>query len=284
MSGPVTEIEAVLTELRAIAQHAEAFELTELCQTAAERACAVRELEGELQHLKAKLKSDVAALNIDLEHELPLVVREASVDDLKRHFSAFVERTFQTWLEAELILELLELGALAERGDALVREAEASALRPSVIPELGTRALEVDSFPRDFGVFALSTVGIAVLFSNALLGGAMLVLAPFVARYSRERTEAELRERAAAEAGRAVREATERLVLELLRRLDAFAAELSAFALRASTQAREGALELHRKSGGAEPWQQRLSGLVPRLLALSPASPAQSSPPESSAS
>ncbi len=280
MSGPASEIEALLTELRQVAQHAEAFELGELCQRATETARAARELEGELERLKRKLKDDIAALNIDLERELPLVVREASVDDLKRHFSAFVERTFQTWLEAELEEFESELGALAERGDALVREAEASALRPSVIPELGTRALEVDSFPRDFGVFALSTVGIAVLFSNALLGGAMLVLAPFVARYSRERTEAELRERAATEAGRAVREATERLELELLRRLDAFAAELSAFALRASARAREGALELHQKSGGAEDWQRRLGDLVPRLLALAPANPgAESSPP-----
>jgi hypothetical protein len=148
-----------------------------------------------------------------------------------------------------------------------------------VIPELGTRALEVDSFPRDFGVFALSTVGIAVLFSNALLGGALLVLAPFVARYSRERTELELRERAAAEAGRAVREASARLEVELLRRLDAFAAELLAFALRASQRAREGALELHEKSGAAQDWRERLSGLVPRLQALSPASSGEQSPP-----
>jgi hypothetical protein len=159
-----------------------------------------------------------------------------------------------------------------------VREAETAAKRPSVIPELGTRALEVDSFPRDFGVFALSTVGIAVLFSNALLGGAMLVLAPFVARYSRERTEAELRERAASEATRAVREATERLEVELLARLAAFAAELLAFALRASAQARSGGLELHEKSGAAHDWQQRLGGLVPRLLALSPEGPAEPGP------
>jgi len=205
-------------------------------------------------------------------------VREASVDDLKRHFPAFVERSFQDWLQAELQEFESELAALAERGDALVREAEATATRPSVIPELGTRALEVDSFPRDFGVFALSTVGIAVLFSNALLGGALLVLAPFVARYSRERTEVELRERAAAEASRAVREATERLEAELLRRIDGFAAELAAFALRASERAREGALELHEKSGGAAEWQQRLSGLVPRLQAVAPASPGEPSP------
>ncbi|HVJ14025.1 MAG TPA: hypothetical protein VM686_01230 [Polyangiaceae bacterium] len=272
MSATLPEIETLLTELRSIAGHAEAVELGELCQRAAETASAARELDGELERLRTKLQNDVATLNADLGRELPLVVRDASVDDLKRHFSAFVERSFQTWLEAELAEIESELGALAERGDALVREAEAAALRPSVIPEIGTRALEVDSFPRDFGVFALSTVGIAVLFSNALLGGALLVLAPFVARYSRERTEVELRERAATEAGRAVREATERLQVELLKRLDAFAAELLAFALRASERARAGALELHARSGSGEDWQQRLGGLVPQLQALSPAS------------
>lgn len=278
MSGTLAELEGLLAEVRSVAERADAAELGELCERASTTVRAARDLASELEVLKGKLEIDIASLNADMERELLLVVREASVDDLKRHFSAFVEKSFQEWLEAELQEFESELAALAERGDALVREIEASALRPSVIPELGTRALEVDSFPRDFGVFALSTVGIAMLFSNALLGGALLVLAPLVARYSRERTEVELRSRAAAEASRAVREATERLEAELLRRLSAFAAELSAFGLRASERAREGALSLSEKSGSGEDWQQRLSGLVPRLQALSPAPSGEQSP------
>jgi hypothetical protein len=72
-----------------------------------------------------------------------------------------------------------------------------------------------------------------------------------------------------------VKEATERLQVELLRRLDAFAAELFAFGLRASERARAEALELHEKSGASGDWQQRLGGLVPRLHELAPASTAE---------
>jgi hypothetical protein len=270
MRPRLPELEALLQDLSAIAEAAEASELFEACKSASLTAKATAEIATELRRLRGKLVTDIALLNADLERELPLVVREASVDDLKRHFSAFVEAAFQAWLEAELLEFEQELAALAERGDALVREAEQAVARPSVIPELGTRALEVDSFPRDFGVFALSTVGIAVLFSNALLGGALLVLAPFVARYGRGRTEVELRSRAAAEAGRAVREAASRLEVELQKRLHTFELELEAFALRSSAEAREGALTLFERSAGGGDWQRRLSELLPRLRAASP--------------
>ncbi len=233
----------------------------------------------ELERIKSKLAADVGTFRSDLESELPLVVRHASIDELKRHFPAFVERMFERWLQAELAELEAELSRLAERTDALLRRPEGGLTRPSIMPELGTRALEVDSFPRDFGVFALSTFGIAVLFSNALLGGALLVLAPVVARYGRERHEADLRERAVAEATRAVREATSRLSADLERRLDVFGKKLREFTSGAAAPAQRGLREMleHalRERGGSgdevqrcEDWQQRLSGLLARLQAV----------------
>ncbi len=238
-----------------------------------------RQVQEELERLKRKLEADVTTLLGDLERELPLVVRGASTDDLKRHFPAFVEQSFERWAQAELAELEAELTQVSERTDALLRRPEGGLARPSILPELGTRALEVDSFPRDFGVFALSTFGIAVLFSNALLGGALLVLAPVVARYGRERHEADLRERAAAEALRAVREASTRLSAELERRLDGFGEQLRRFTAGSAAPARRGLREileqsLRDRAGGGdeqarcEGWQQRLSELLARLRAL----------------
>jgi hypothetical protein len=158
-------------------------------------------------------------------------------------------------------------------------------LRPSFLPELGTRALEVDTFQRDFGVFALSTVGVAVLFSNVFLGGALLVAAPFVARYGRERTLVELRKRATDEATRALGEATDRLEQELSGRIHGFGIELLSLAAGPDAPARKGVADMLERALAerslASPdlpaevercrsWQERLTGLLARAQALSP--------------
>jgi hypothetical protein len=242
-------------------------------------------VEREVDRIQAKLSSDVAQFKSDLKLELPAAVREASLDDLKRHFTAFAERSYRRWLEAELAEIEAELERVAAQVDALLREGGARVLRPSVLPELGTRALEVDTFQRDLGVFALSTVGVAVLFSNVFLGGALLVAAPFVARYGRERTLVELRERATEEAARALGEATSRLELEVSRRIQSFGAELLAFAAGPDAPARRGVADMleralaERSAPNPDPsaelercrsWQERLTELLARAQALEP--------------
>ena len=94
-----------------------------------------------LQRIKAKLKGDIARFNDDLGAELPLVVQRATIDDLKRHFPAFVEHVFSHWLHAELAEIEQELAELAERTEAITRAADSGLSRPSILPELGTRAL-----------------------------------------------------------------------------------------------------------------------------------------------
>ncbi len=242
-------------------------------------------VERELERIQAKLSADVAQFKSDLGLELPAAVREATLDDLKRHFTAFAERSFRTWLEAELAEIEGELERVSVQVDALLRESGARVLRPSVLPELGTRALEVDTFQRDFGVFALSTVGVAVLFSNVFLGGALLVAAPFVARYGRERTLVELRERATDEATRALGEATDRLEQEVSRRIHGFGLELLALAAGPDAPARKGVADMLGRALAerslASPdlpaelercrsWQERLTGLLARAQALEP--------------
>jgi hypothetical protein len=267
---PAGEIEARIAELRAPS-------------TGSGDVAAL--VEREVDRIQAKLTADVNQFKADLRLELPAAVREASLDDLKRHFTAFAERSFRTWLEAELAEIETELERAAAQVDALLREGGARVLRPSVLPELGTRALEVDTFQRDFGVFALSTVGVAVLFSNVFLGGALLVAAPFVARYGRERTLVELRERATEEAARALGEATDRLEQEVSRRIESFGAELLGLAVGPDAPARKGVAEMleralaERSAPNVElpaelercrSWQERLTGLLARAQALSP--------------
>ncbi len=128
-------------------------------------------------------------------------------------------------------------------------------------------------------------MGVAVLFSNVFLGGALLVAALFVARYGRERTLVELRERATEEAARALGEATERLEQEVSRRIESFGAELLGLAVGPDAPARRGVAEMleralaERSAPNVElpaelercrSWQERLTGLLARAQALSP--------------
>jgi hypothetical protein len=259
--------------------------LAELRAPASGAADVAALVERELERIQAKLSADVAQFKSDLKLELPAAVREASLDDLKRHFTAFAERSFRTWLEAELAEIEAELERVSVQVDALLRESGARVLRPSVLPELGTRALEVDTFQRDFGVFALSTVGVAVLFSNVFLGGALLVAAPFVARYGRERTLVEARERATEEATRALGEATDRLEQEVSRRIHGFGLELLALAAGPDAPARKGVADMLGRAVAerslaspdlpvelerCQSWQERLTGLLARAQALEP--------------
>jgi hypothetical protein len=62
--------------------------------------------------------------------------------------------------------------------------------------ELHTPRIEVDRFAYDVGIFAVLSLGMGVLFANALLGGLLIVAAPALALWNRDRTEAETKKRA----------------------------------------------------------------------------------------
>ena len=58
------------------------------------------------------------------------------------------------------------------------------------------RAVDVDTFAGDIGVFAMLSLGLGTVFANALLGGVLLVAAPALALYNKDRTNSLLRRRA----------------------------------------------------------------------------------------
>jgi type II secretory pathway pseudopilin PulG len=165
------------------------------------------------------------------------------MDDIKLYLPGFLEATFTRWArtEAEEIAQALE--ALAEKMVALLREdAHDAAVRLSSMAgaDVPQPDLTVDTFGYDVGVFALFTLGLGMLFSNALLGGLLTVAAPVLALYLRGRVEIQTRQLAKQQAEKALREASAKLRPKLEELVGDFASRLEAWMLEAGK-------ELHRE-------------------------------------
>src|SRR5690606_25626217 len=91
------------------------------------------------------------------------------------------------------------LEQVAERAIAMVRE-DAADVGQRVGQAMGSDVvspeISVDTFAADVGVFAVLSLGLGTLFANAMLGGVLLVAAPLLALYNRDKTEALVRRRA----------------------------------------------------------------------------------------
>ena len=209
-------------------------------KTLEQRRLTVRE---EIAAVRAWAGRDLGRLCDDVIRQLPALVDDAPIDDVKIYLPGFLETTFTRWAEAETAEIAQALEALAEKMVALLREdAHDAAVRLSAnagadVPEPD---LAVDTFGYDVGVFALFTLGLGMLFSNALLGGLMTVAAPVLALYLRGRVELETRQRAKEQAEKALRAAASKLRPKLDEMVEGFAGRLEAWMHEAGT-------ELHRE-------------------------------------
>jgi GTPase SAR1 family protein len=209
-------------------------------KTMEQRRITIRE---EVSAIRSWAGRDLERFCDDVVRQLPAVVDEAPIDDVKLYLAGFLETTFARWAEAEAQEIAQALEALAERMVALLREdAHDAAVRLSANAgeEVPRPDLTIDTFGYDVGVFALFTLGVGMLFSNALLGSLLTVAAPVLALYLRSRVELETRERAKEQAEKALREAAAKLRPKLDEMVEAFAARLEAWMLEAGR-------ELHRE-------------------------------------
>jgi hypothetical protein len=98
----------------------------------------------------------------------------------------------------------------------------------------------VDTFGYDVGVVALATIGLGVMFTNALLGGLLTLAAPVLAVYVRGKVEIETRKRAKEFAPQALRDAAAKIGPKLDEMIQEFAGRLDAWVVSAGE-------ELHRE-------------------------------------
>ena len=208
--------------------------------TVEKRRITIRE---EAAAIKAWASRDLDRFVDDVVRQLPAQLETASGDEIKTHLAGFLEATFKEWAQAETHEIANALEKLAEKTVALVRE-DAHDVGKRVGDAMGTDmkppAVEVDTLPYDVGIFAMFTLGLGVVFANALLGGILLLGAPALAVWVRERTESEIRKRALELAPAALREASAKVAPKISEMVDQFADRLDQFVVAAGE-------ELHRE-------------------------------------
>jgi len=193
--------------------------------------------------VKAWARRDLDRFVDDVVRQIPEVIDAATGEQLKQNLGPFLERTFADWAKAETGEIAAALERLAEKTIAIVREdAREVAKRVSAALGADVRApdVEVDTFGYDVGVFALFTMGIGMLFTNALLGGLLTLAAPLLAIYMKDKVEAEIKKRAKELGPKAVREAAQQVGPKLESMIEDFAKRLDEWVVTAGE-------ELHRE-------------------------------------
>lgn len=210
--------------------------------------------ERTLEDRRATIREEVAAIHAwvrrdldrfcdDVIRQLPDIVDEADIEDVKLYLPGFLESTFVDWAEGETREIAQALETLAEKMVALLREDAHSAaerLSSTMGADIPAPDVRIDTFGYDVGVFALFTIGLGMMFSNALLGSMLTIAAPVLALYLRGRIEAETRTKAKSQAATALREAAARVAPKLDEMVDEFAKRLDAWVVAAGK-------ELHRE-------------------------------------
>ena len=209
-------------------------------RTIEERRSGIRE---EVSAIRAWVRRDLEHFVENVEKQLPGMIDSASGDDLKRHLGDFLQKTFTDWAQAETKEIGAALEALAEKTIALVRE-DAQDVAKRVGEALGgdlkAPDASVDTFGYDMGVVALGILGLGVMLTNPLLGGALALAAPVLAVYVRGKVEVEMKKRAKELAPQALREAAARVGPKLEEMINEFASRLDAWVVTAGE-------ELHRE-------------------------------------
>jgi len=153
----------------------------------------------EAAAIKAWAKRDLERFCDEFLEKLPAMLEAASADDVRQHFGAYLEKAFKDWAARETQEIATSLEQVAERAIAMVRE-DAADVGQRVGQAMGSDVvspeISVDTFAADVGVFAVLSLGLGTLFANAMLGGVLLVAAPLLALYNRDKTEALVRRRA----------------------------------------------------------------------------------------
>lgn len=212
--------------------------------TIEKRRLAIREEAGAI---KAWARRDLDRFCDDVIRQLPGILEQSSGDDLKQHLGPFFEHSFRQWAELETKEIAAALEALAERMVALVKD-DAHDVGKRVSGAMGADLkappIEVDRFAYDVGIFAVLSIGMGVLFANALLGGLLLAAAPALALWNRGRTEAEIKKRALELGPLVLREAAAKVGPKIDEMVDDFASRLDEWVVTAGQELHKEVIEV----------------------------------------
>jgi predicted GTPase len=251
--------------------------------TIEKRRLLIREEAGSI---KAWARRDLDRFCDDVVRQLPAVLDRANASDLKQHLGPFLEHSFKQWAEAETREIASALEQLAEKMVALVKDdAHDVGKRVSTAmgAELHTPRIEVDRFAYDVGIFAVLSLGMGVLFANALLGGLLIVAAPALALWNRDRTEAETKKRALELAPVVLRETAGKVAPKIDEMVEDFATRLDEWVVTTGQELHKEIIEVlqhvrEERSRGdrdhagellrCEQEAERLAGATTRLTAL----------------
>jgi small GTP-binding protein len=209
---------------------------------------------GTIEQRRSQIREDVMGIKVgarkdldrfvdDTIRQIPNVIDSAKPEDLRQYLPAFLEDTFKAWAEAESKEIAASLEALAEKTIALVRE-DAHDTAKRVGETLGTDVkrleVQIDTFGYDLGIFALFTLGLGMMFANALLGGMLALAAPILALVVKDRVEGEYKKRAKDLAPEVLRAAALKVAPKLEEMITEFGEKLDAWVVTAGE-------ELHRE-------------------------------------
>ncbi|GMV17225.1 MAG: dynamin family protein [Myxococcales bacterium] len=244
------------------------------------------DIREEAGAIKAWARRDLDRFCDDVVRQLPGILQQASGDDLKQHLGPFFEHSFRQWAELETREIAAALEALGERMVALVKD-DAHDVGKRVSGAMGADLkappIEVDRFAYDVGIFAVLSLGMGVMFANALLGGLLLAAAPALALWNRGRTEAEIKKRALELGPVVLREAAAKVGPKIDEMVDEFASRLDEWVVTAGQELHREVIEVlaavraEREAGASdreaelarsERDSERLSQLGARLEAL----------------
>jgi small GTP-binding protein len=219
------------------------------------------QIREEVMGIKVGARKDLDRFVDDTIRQIPHVIDSAKPEDLRQYLPGFLEETFKRWAEAESKEIASSLEALAEKTIALVRE-DAHDAAKRVGDTLGTDVkrldVQIDTFGYDVGIFALFTLGLGVMFANALLGGMLALAAPILALVVKDRVEGEYKRRAKDMAPEVLRAAAAKVAPKLDDMIGDFGDKLDAWVVTAGEELHREVLEvLHatqeaRKSGAKD--------------------------------
>jgi Zn-dependent protease with chaperone function/ribosome biogenesis GTPase A len=190
-----------------------------------QRRSAIRE---EVSAIKAWAGRDLQRFVDDVTRQIPDVVDNASSDDIRQHMASFLESTFRDWAQKETGEIAGALETLAEKTIALVKEdAKETGRRLGEALELKSPSVDVDRFVYDVGIVALFVGGLGTMIYGVFVAGGLMVLAaPVLALYVRDKVEAEMRKRVKEAAPQVLRDAAAKVGPQIDAMIDKFAEEL----------------------------------------------------------
>ena len=227
-----------------------------------------RMVSEECAAIKAWARRDLDRFCDEFLEKLPVMLENARGDDVKQHFAPYLERAFQQWANAETQEIATSLEQLAERAIAMVRE-DAEDVGRRVGRAMGSEVVappvDVDTFAGDISVFAMLSLGLGTVFANALLGGVLLVAAPALALYNKDRTDSLLRQRALELAPGVIRSVSAKVAPKIDEMVDDFRERLDNWIVAAGQELHQEVIEVlenvksARADGEANPEAERAS-------------------------